>query len=82
MSLNIKDEAVHKLASELAQRTGKSMTAVVREALSVYDAHVTEEQVQLRRANALQRLHGCAASPIPSAPAADDFLYDHAGLPA
>ena len=31
--LNIKDSEVHALAAELAQRTGQSLTQVVKEAL-------------------------------------------------
>ncbi len=34
MSMNIKDEAVHAMAKEIARETGESITEVVRTALS------------------------------------------------
>jgi antitoxin VapB len=36
MSLNIKNERVHKLAREAASRTGLSQTSVIEEALTQY----------------------------------------------
>ena len=81
MSLNIKDEEVHRLARELAAATGQSMTRVIREALQ-------ERQRQLLAARgkasaeellALAReISDRAQDPWPDHGA---VLYDDRGLP-
>jgi antitoxin VapB len=82
MSMNIKDEEVHRLARKLADQTGHSMTQVVREALTEYDTKLKalDKKQQLREA--LSALIGCLAEEDFSRQQADDFLYDpQTGLP-
>jgi antitoxin VapB len=44
MSLNIKNERVHQLARDAAQRTGLSQTSVIEEALLQYLRRLDDEQ--------------------------------------
>ena len=44
MSLNIKNERVHQLARDAAQRTGRSQTSVIEEALLQYLRKLDDEQ--------------------------------------
>ena len=48
MSLNIKNERVHDLAREAAQRTGQSQTRVIEVALLEYLAHFKVDLVDRR----------------------------------
>ncbi|MGV8850667.1 MAG: type II toxin-antitoxin system VapB family antitoxin [Propionibacteriaceae bacterium] len=49
MSLNIKNERVHQLARDAAQRTGLSQTSVIEEALLQYLRRLDDEQQAKRR---------------------------------
>lgn len=49
MSLNIKNERVHQLARDAAQRTGLSQTSVIEEALLQYIRRLDDEQQAKRR---------------------------------
>ncbi|HEY8662406.1 MAG TPA: type II toxin-antitoxin system VapB family antitoxin [Propionibacteriaceae bacterium] len=49
MSLNIKNERVHQLVRDAAQRTGLSQTSVIEEALKHYLRDLDEEQSATRR---------------------------------
>lgn len=49
MSLNIKNERVHQLARDAAQRTGLSQTSVIEEALLQYLRRLDDEQQTKRR---------------------------------
>ncbi|HEY5484876.1 MAG TPA: type II toxin-antitoxin system VapB family antitoxin [Propionibacteriaceae bacterium] len=49
MSLNIKNERVHQLVRDAAQRTGLSQTSVVEEALKHYLRDLDEQQSATRR---------------------------------
>ena len=49
MSLNIKNERVHQLVRDAAQRTGLSQTSVIEEALKHYLRDLDEEQGATRR---------------------------------
>ena len=49
MSLNIKNERVHQLARDAAQRTGLSQTSVIEAALSQYLRGLDDEQESKRR---------------------------------
>jgi antitoxin VapB len=83
MRLNIKSEEAHRLARELAELTGETMTAAVTEAL-----RERIERVRLKRGSDLvDRLLAigkeCAAhlkEPYRSVDHAD-LLYDERGLP-
>ena len=83
MSLNIKDEKTHRLARELSQLTGESMTAAVNGAI--------RERLERVRANAKQdmvkRIMKIAkeCGPLWKEPYRSidhgDLLYDEKGLP-
>jgi antitoxin VapB len=49
MSLNIKNERVHQLARDAAQRTGLSQTSVIEAALLEYLRRLDDEQGAKRR---------------------------------
>lgn len=83
MTLNIKNEEAHRLARELAQLTGASLTEAVTEALR-------ERLTRLRgakRGNLADRLlaigRDCAKRLPPEVRAVDHgvLLYDERGLP-
>ncbi|MGL4177459.1 MAG: type II toxin-antitoxin system VapB family antitoxin [Dermatophilaceae bacterium] len=84
MGMNIKNDRVHDLARQAAERTGKSQTSVVEEALSQYlaqlDRKSDEAEAQVRRVLAdFDRLltdeDRRAMRDMP------DDLYDDLGLP-
>lgn len=82
MSLNIKNEAVHRLAKQLARETGETMTAVIEQALEEKLTRLhrhQEREARLRRINEiLARL-----PPVPPGVTSDHSdLYDDDGLPA
>lgn len=83
MSLNIKNPETFRLAHELAEATGETVTGAVTTA-------VRERLEAIRRAEAeglADRLLGIGAATAPrlaAAPASEDpadFLYDDDGLP-
>ena len=84
MGLNIKNEETCRLARELAQLTGETMTGAIAVALG----ERLERERRRRDADALARdLHAigqrCAGflEPGPSAVEHGDLLYDERGLP-
>ena len=84
MSLNIKNEETCRLASELAQLTGETMTeaitVAIRERLErEREARDTEARVQ--RLLAIARDGAKMLADGPSATDHGDFLYDEHGLP-
>lgn len=84
MSLNIKNQEAYDLASELAQLTGKSMTAVVIQALREQRQQVVSSQTQASRTQELMAIaQRCAAHIHRPAAAVDhgEMLYDENGLP-
>ena len=84
-SLNIKDPEVHALASELAHRTGQSMTEVVRESLrrSVKEErtrHADKHRVVSRVMEIAGRI---ASRPVLDSRSPEEILgYDENGLPS
>ena len=79
MSLNIKNEETHRLARELAQLTGETMTGAITVALR----ERLEREKRLRRMRAIsKRVAKLPRRPGPSAVEHGDFLYDERGLPA
>lgn len=50
MGLNIKNESVHALVKELAQRTGKSQVSAVEEAVKNRLAQLDEDRLTTRKA--------------------------------
>lgn len=82
MTMNIKDEEVHRLARDLADRTGQSMTQVVREALAEYDAKLKNADSEERFIRALRALEGSGAKSGLTNQGADAMLYDsETGMP-
>ncbi|MCY4589033.1 MAG: type II toxin-antitoxin system VapB family antitoxin [Alphaproteobacteria bacterium] len=84
MGLNIKNDETCRLARELAELTGDTMTGAITAALR----ERLERERQLRNADTLAReLHAigqrCASllRPGPSAVEHGDLLYDERGLP-
>lgn len=86
MSLNIKNPETHRLARELADETGLSMTAAVTEAVREQLARIRAAQGDESEAR-VERMLGLAAEIRRRAPAGyfdqdfDDLLYDEKGLP-
>ena len=79
MSLNIKNEETQRLARELAQLTGETMTGAITVALR----ERLEREKRLRRMRAIsKRVAKLLGVPGPSAVEHGDFLYDERGLPA
>lgn len=83
MSLNIKNEQTHRLAQELAELTGETMTAAVTEAV-----RERLDRVRRQRGTSLaDRLHAiaedCAAHLKEPWKSIDhgELLYDERGLP-
>jgi antitoxin VapB len=81
MSLNIKNDKAHRLAREVADRTGRSMTAVVTDALR-------EKLERLDGASAADREKAILRVAAATAPLLRDadldhgsLLYDDQGLP-
>jgi len=82
MSLNIKNERVHDLAREAAQRTGQSQTRVIEVALLEYLAHLKVDLVDRRnRIDALLGEIDHRLSDSDRDSLSTDDLYDEIGLP-
>jgi antitoxin VapB len=82
MSLNIKDREAHKLAQQLAEETGATMTKVVTEALReklgrVRRAKRSKATVEELKAIA-KRFRSHLKGPVEDH---GTFLYDERGLP-
>ena len=84
MSLNIKNEEAHRLARELAELTGQTMTGAVTVALAErLEREKRERSVEerLRRMRVISKRVSKMLRPGPSAVEHGDFLYDERGLP-
>jgi antitoxin VapB len=83
MSLNIKNEEAHRLASELAKATGESMTVAVTEAIRERLERVRGRSKKDLTERLLEIGRECAAhlkEPYKSMDI-DDLLYDEKGSP-
>ncbi len=82
MSLNIKNEATHQRAQELAQLAGESMTGAVDRAIT---ERLDRLRMRRRRADLVRRIlkigRECASLPVLDARTPEDMLYDERGLP-
>ena len=84
MSINIKNEETCRLASELAELTGDTMTGAITVALK---ERLEREKIERSAEARVQRLlvigERCASmmGDGPSAVEHGDFLYDERGLP-
>ena len=88
MSLNIKNQETHRLARELAQLTGETMTGAITVALKERLEREQREQRErsieerLRKMRVISnRIAKLPRRPGPSAAEHGDFLYDERGLP-
>ncbi len=81
MSLNIKNEETRRLARELAELTGETMTGAIKERL---EREKRERSIEERRRDlrAISKRVSKMLRPGPSAVEHGDFLYDERGLPA
>lgn len=85
MSLNIKNEEAHKLATSLAKLTGESLTEAVTEAISERLKRVQEKNKHAAKLSdrLLEIGRDCAGRLKEPFRSADhgDILYDEKGLP-
>ncbi len=84
LALNIKSREAHELAAELAGLTGKSMTAVVIDALSAaLDEQRKAMEKDVRAQELMEIGRRCAAHLHSHATAVQhgEMLYDERGLP-
>lgn len=82
--LNIKDAEAHTLAAELARRTGRSLTQVVKEALRDRLESERARQPGAGRlvARVLELARRASSRPVLDARSPDQILgYDESGLP-
>ena len=84
MSINIKNEETCRLASELAQLTGETMTGAITVALQERLERERNERSTEARVKRLLAIGERCASMLGDGPSAvehGDFLYDGRGLP-
>ena len=88
MQLNIKNDEAYRLARELAERTGESLTVAVTTALRqrLDRERISDRERPRQRAERLRRLQDVAkrfdALPVLDDREPDDIIgYDEAGLP-
>lgn len=83
MSLNIKDERTHRMAKELAQLTGETMTGAVNEAIRERLERVRSSGNKDLAERLLQIGRECAARLKEPYKSIDhgELLYDEKGLP-
>ena len=84
MSLNIKNKETCRLAGELAQLTGETMTGAITVALRErLEREMSERSTEARAQRLLAIGRRCATmlGDGPSAVEHGDFLYDERGLP-
>ena len=84
MSLNIKNDETCRLARELAQLTGESMTGAITVALRERlerETHARSVEARLKAMRAIAKRCAKDLKPGPSAAEHGDLLYDERGLP-
>ncbi len=85
MQMNIKNPEACRMAQQLAAATGKSVTAVVTEALAEKVAQLARERsLDERRARVdalIDSIRADLIAPLPTQAELDDWLYDENGLP-
>lgn len=84
MSLNIKNQETCRLARELAQLTGETMTGAITVALRERlerEKSVRSTEARVQRLLAIGRRSAANLGDGPSAVEHGDFLYDERGLP-
>ena len=84
MSLNIKNDETCRLARELAQLTGESMTGAITAALRERlerETRARSVETRLKAMRAIAKRCAKDLKPGPSAVEHGDLLYDERGLP-
>ena len=81
MSLNIKNEETCRLARELAELTGETITGEITVALRERLERERTIQERLRKMRAIPKRCAALLRDGPSAVEHGDFLYDERGLP-
>ena len=82
MHLNIKDPEAHKLAQQLAEETGETMTAAVTEALRERLDRVLQRRNSDAMLAALRAISARSAEILKGPPIDHaELLYDENGLP-
>ena len=84
MSLNIKNEETRRLAGELAQLTGETMTGAITVALRERlqrERRARSVEFRIRQLRAIRERCRGLLKDGPSAVEHGDFLYDENGLP-
>ena len=82
MSLNIKSEETYRLARELAELTGESLTATVTTSLADRLARIRQDRRDVAgRLLAIARKTAPLLKDLPSSTDIGDLLYDERGLP-
>ena len=84
MSLNIKNERAHRLALELAELTGESLTAVVLGSLELRLSLEKERRHPIRKAERMLAFSRRFAAGMPATLGStdhDEILYGADGLP-
>lgn len=82
--LNVKDSQAHAMAAELARRTGKTLTDVVKEALQERLARerVTSSEAVRMAERVLEIARRAASRPVLDQRTPDEILgYDESGVP-
>ena len=82
--MNIKNKETHRLARELAELTGETMTGAITVALRERlerENHERSVEERLRRMRTISKRVSKMLRPGPSAVEHGDFLYDERGLP-
>ena len=80
MGLNIKNQRVHQLARSLAQATGRSMAAVIEEALEEKLRRLQEEEDRDNQIGEVLALIKSLGPPPPGLTSDHSDLYDEHGL--
>lgn len=82
MSLNIKDEATHRRARELARLAGEPMTRAVDRAIGERLERIRKTRNRPFLAERLLKIgRDCARLPVLDKRSADEMLFDERGLP-
>lgn len=81
MGMNIKSEKAQRLARQLANETGKSMTAAVEQALEAEIARLHRERDVEERKRRIREILDALPPPPPGVTSDHADLYDEWGLP-
>ena len=81
MKLTITDEETCRLAAELAELTGETVTGAITVALKERLEREREIQTRLQKMRAISKRVAKSLRDGPSAVEHGDFLYDERGLP-